>query len=318
MSTFAICALFALGLLLTIEGGDKFVDGARWFAEATGIPKFIIAATLVSVATTMPELLVSSYAVSRGSNDMAIGNAIGSVACNTGLILGISFAVQPGATDRRDFLDKAILMFVAVGALGFFSRDGRIDYLESAIFFALLALFIWSNLRSIKKDEGDNAKTAVVNRKTVTANVLRFALGAAALVVGSRLLVNNGTKLAEMLGVPESVIAITLVALGTSLPELVTTITALAKKEYSMSVGNIIGANILDVVMIMPVCSIISGGSLPVSVPEIYVDVAASLLLIAVVILPAVLSNRFKRYQGVLLMAFYAAYLYIRIRYFGV
>ena len=150
MSTWMILLLFGLGLVLTIKGGDLFVDGARWLAEITGIPKFIIAATVVSLATTMPELLVSAMASARGAYEMAMGNAIGSVACNTGLILGISVFFAPGVVERKSLMGKGILMAVAASFLMALAVDGRLSGWEAAVLGVLVLLYVHHSLQAAR------------------------------------------------------------------------------------------------------------------------------------------------------------------------
>ena len=142
-------------------------------------------------------------------------------------------------------------------------------------------------------------------------NIVLFVLGAAGIVIGSDLLVDNGTLLAQRLGVPENVIALTAVAIGTSLPELVTAITSIVKKEASLSVGNVIGANIIDTALILPVCSVISGGTLQVAASTVRVDMPVCLAVTMIALIPALISQRFRRWQGVVLIAIYVAYLLV-------
>ena len=140
-----------------------------------------------------------------------------------------------------------------------------------------------------------------------------FAIGLAAIVVGSRLLIDYGSELALLLGVPSSIIGVTMVAIGTSLPELVTTLTAIAKKEASMSVGNIIGANVIDLTMILPVCSAVSGGTLTIGSQTTALDLPVCLALCCVAVVPPLLKGKFYRWQGVLMLAVYAAYVVILV-----
>ena len=140
-----------------------------------------------------------------------------------------------------------------------------------------------------------------------------FALGITAIVIGSRLLIDYGSELALLLGVPSAIIGVTMVAIGTSLPELVTTLTAIAKKEASMSVGNIIGANVIDLTMILPVCSAVSGGRLTIGSQTTALDLPACLLLCCVAVLPPLFKGKFYRWQGVLMLALYAGYVVLLV-----
>ena len=312
MELFWTCFFFLVGLLLIVKGGDIFVDAATWMAEASGIPKFIIGATIVSVATTLPEIIVSCFAAAKGSADMAIGNAIGSVSANTGLIMGLSVIFAPIAVKRSQISVKGALMILSVGVLTLLCLNGALTIWEALIVLLLFVAFIAENLYSASKDKQVEQRPQVT-RPDLIRNLVAFVLGAAALAIGSRLLVNNGTTLATLLGIPERVIAITLVAIGTSLPELVTAITALVKKQGAMSVGNIIGANIIDITVILPVCAIISGGTLGVSANCVRLDMPLCLAESVLAVVPTVIFKKFSRIQGVLMVALYLAYLVFSI-----
>lgn len=308
-----IILLFILGLVFIIKGGDWFVDAAGWIAEVSGIPRFIVGATIVSLATTLPELFVSSIAASKGQADMAIGNAIGSVTANTGLIMALSMVFLPSALKRKDYLFKSVLLMGTVALLWLLCSDGTLPLARGVIMFAVFAVFIWENVRAAKKSSESEtvSKPEKPTRETVLRHILLFVFGAAGIVIGSNLLVDNGTLLAQRLGVPENVIALTAVAIGTSLPELVTAITSIVKKEASLSVGNVIGANLIDTALILPVCSLISGGTLHVSASTVRIDMPVCLAVTMIALIPALISQRFRRWQGVVLIALYAAYLLV-------
>ena len=306
-----IILLFVLGLVLIITGGDWFVDAAGWIAEVSGIPRFIVGATIVSVATTLPELFVSSIAASKGQAEMAIGNAIGSVTANTALIMALSMVFLPVTLKRKDYLFKSVLLMGTVALLWALCGDGTLPVARGVIMFVVFALFIWENVKAAKKEDANEPeeKPEKPTRQTVLKNIVLFVLGAAGIVIGSDLLVDHGTLLAQRLGVPENVVALTAVAIGTSLPELVTAITSIVKKEASLSVGNVIGANIIDTALILPVCSVISGGTLQVAASTVRVDMPVCLAVTMIALIPALISQRFRRWQGVLLIGIYIAYL---------
>ena len=305
-----IILLFILGLVFIIKGGDWFVDAAGWIAEVSGIPRFIVGATIVSLAPTLPELFVSCIAASKGQADMAIGNAIGSVTANTGLIMALSMVFLPSALKRKDYLFKSVLLMGTVALLWLLCSDGTLPLARGVIMFVVFAVFIWENVRAAKKSS-ENETVSKPTRETVLRHILLFVLGAAGIVIGSNLLVDNGTLLAQRLGVPENVIALTAVAIGTSLPELVTAITSIVKKEASLSVGNVIGANLIDTALILPVCSLISGGTLHVSPATVRIDMPVCLAVTMIALIPALISQRFRRWQGVVLIAIYVAYLLV-------
>ena len=317
MNIWMTVLLFLVGLLLIVKGGDWFLDGAVWIAEATGVPRFIIGATIVSLATTLPELTVSVTGVLQGEVDLAVGNAVGSVTANLGLILGISVVCLPSVVSKRQFNMKAVLMVTGAALLVVLCRGGVLPFLPSLALFAVFAVYLWNNIVDARTGMAES-RTEHPGRRTVSHRQMAmklslFVVGIAAVVVGSRLLISYGSELALLLGVPASIIGVTMVAIGTSLPELVTTLTAIAKKEASMSVGNIIGANVIDLTLILPVCSAVSGGRLTIGQQTTALDLPACLVLCCVAVLPPLFKGKFYRWQGALMLALYAIYVVVLV-----
>lgn len=343
METVLMYGLFVIGLVLIIKGGDWFVDSASWIAEVLGVPKFVIGATIVSIATTLPEMIVSIQATAKGNVDMAAGNAIGSVTANTAMIMGLFIVCMPFAIKRKEFAPKACMMFGASALLmlgciftqkremQFTGETGMYYSLSTIGLIALIAVFIIffiENFISMKNNQvqiepsPDNIgiqqeDDIVPTKETATAkdwakNLIFFALGAAGIVIGANLLVDKGTLIAQSLNVPQRLISVIAIAIGTSLPELVTTITALRKKVGALSVGNILGANIIDLALILPICSFVSmgkgTGALAVSANSVEIDMLVCLIAIAVAIIPTIISQKFHRWQGVVMLAGYLAY----------
>ena len=271
MSAIVIVLLFLLGLVLIIKGGDYFVDAASWIAEASGVPKFLIGATIVSLGTTMPELLVSLMASAEGSIGIAVGNAVGSVTANVGLIMGISVVCIAAAVNRREQAFKFVMMAAAIGLLLLFSLGGSLSIVGSVVLLLMCAAYVAESVVSARRD--------------------------------------YGTALARLLGVPESIIGATLVAVGTSLPELVTTVTAIVKKQSSLSIGNIVGANIIDLTLILPLCSVVSGKALPILRQNIVLDMPFCLGLVLLSVLPPLITGKFHKLQGVAMLVAYAVYI---------
>ena len=300
--------IFVIGLIFIIKGGDWFVDSASWFAEATGIPKFVVGATVVSFATTLPELLVSVRAAMNGSAQLAIGNAVGSVTANTTLIMGVSLVAMAGVVNRKSFSLKGGLLLAAAIGLTVLSLGLELPTWSAYILWAIFLIFMISNLVEGKKaaasDEVDSFE-----KKEIPSKLLFFVLGTAGIVFGAEFLVGSGQTIAKGLGISEAIIGFTVIALGTSLPELVTTLTAIRKKEASLSVGNIVGANIIDLTLILPVCAIIDGKALPVAQMNINFDFPVCILACAVAVVPAMIMGKFKKWQGVALLAIYAGYM---------
>lgn len=308
--------LFALGLVLLIKGGDWFVDGATDIAQHFHVPELIIGATVVSLGTTLPEVMVSATSAISGHGEIAYGNAIGSIICNTALIAAITVAVRPCPIDPKSLKLPVIFFFSAAGiyclnayVTGYFGRGIGVCLL------VILALYLYCTIRQGMKNPvpAEQEETAATPRP-IGISVLLLVLGAALIAVGADLLVDNGTLIAKALGVPESVIALTFVALGTSLPELVTAITSLVKGHGSLSLGNVIGANILNLVLVSGVASVLR----PFSIPQentigginasLVLDIPLMLFVMALLTIPALLRKKLSRGQGIVLLCIYAGF----------
>ncbi len=335
--------LFGVGLFLIIKGGDWFVDSASWIAEVLGVPKFVIGATIVSIATTLPEMIVSIQATLKGNVDMAAGNAIGSVTANTALIMGIFILFMPFTVKRKEFAPKALMMlgasvtlvlgciFTAKEAMTFENETNEyytLSHLGLLVLIVIFAVFFVENFISLKRQnkqiepspeniglqqEDDIIPTKENATKAQWAkNIAYFVLGAVGIVIGADLLVDYGTRIASSLGIPQRVISVVAIAIGTSLPELVTAITALRKKLGALSVGNILGANIIDLTLILPICSFVSmgrgTGPLAVSASSVTVDMVVCIAAVAVAVIPAIITQKFHKWQGALMLAGYFGY----------
>ncbi len=313
--------LFILGLILLIKGGDWFVDGSVDLAHRLHVPELIIGATVVSIGTTLPEVLVSATGAAEGHGGIAYGNAIGSVICNTALISALTFAIRPCKVDASSYKVPVLFFFAAAAlyagtayATGYFSRWTGI------VLLAVFVLYIFYTIRNGKKKGlfGADAPEDDTDSKEMPLwkSVLMLGAGAAAIAVGANLLVDNGTKIAEALGVPESVIALTFVALGTSLPELATAVTALVKGHSALSLGNIVGANLFNLVLVSGLATVIRPfsiyglGSKTISgIPaSLIADIPVMLFVMAFMTLPALKRGRLTRTQGIILLCVYAAF----------
>lgn len=308
--------LFLVGIVFIVKGGDYFVDAASWIAEVSGIPKLIIGATIVSLATTLPEMLVSVMAAAKGSVDMAIGNAVGSVTANIGLIMAISLICMPAVIKRGDYLVKSILMLAAAGLIVACGFSGQTTMPISMVLLLIFCVFLWENVASAKKamtGQGSEGSKRKPQGKEIPINVAKFIVGAVGIVWGADLLVDNGSALATLAGVPERVIGVTIIAVGTSLPELITTITAIIKKQSSLSVGNILGANIIDLTLILPLSAFVSGKALPIAEASARYDLPACLVVGCIAVIPTMITQKFQKWQGILLLAAYGTYLYLTL-----
>lgn len=303
MGLFWSLAGFALGIFLVIKGGDVFVEAAGGLARGLGLPAFLVGATVVSLATTLPEIMVSVLAATRGKVDMAVGNALGSVTANTAMILATCMVLLPGAELGKNLKMTCGFLLTAVAVLWVSCMGGRLTWWGAVLLGAVCVGFLGYNVIHASKE--------LTEEGTQRAGqwVWKFLLGAAAIVGGSHLLVTGGSGIALYFGVPERIIAVTLLAVGTSLPELVTTLTAVKKGEAALCVGNIVGANIIDLSLILPLSSLASGGALLLSEQNLLIDLPATAIVLAVAAIPMLLHGKNSRVQGVLLWLLYGGYL---------
>ncbi|MCF0114568.1 MAG: calcium/sodium antiporter [Erysipelotrichaceae bacterium] len=311
MGIWITVALFIVGVVCVIKGGDFFVDSASAIAKAFGIPSFIIGATIVSIATTLPELIVSVTAAIDGKNDMAIGNAVGSVTANTAMIMALAFIFMNVVGKRKDYWKQSCLLILSAAVLWLFSLGGSLSIFGSIILLIIFAIFMYLNIKGAmdSKNEAEESEEEV----NIVKEVVMFIVGAGLIVLGSQLLVNSGSDLALFFGVPERIIAVTLVAIGTSLPELVTTVTAILKKESSLSIGNIIGANLIDLCLILPMCSLVSGKPIPVPATSYAFDMPVCLGFVCLGLLPFLWKEKAYTWQGILMLIGYGIYLFMVI-----
>lgn len=316
MSIFLVILLFFVGAILIVKGGDWFVDAAAWIAKVSGIPKVIVGATIVSIATTMPEIIVSLIAAAEGNCGIAVGNAVGSVTANMGLILSICAVFNPFTIKRKNYALKGALMVSASAILYLFCLGGSLKMCGAVLLIAIFAVFVYENILSARIKKHHEKHKEKPDKKTVIINILKFAAGTFGIIVGADLLVDNGSILANTMGIPEAVIGATVIAVGTSLPELVTTISAVIKKQGALSVGNIIGANIIDTTLIIPLCSLISGGTLTITRQSYLLDMPASLIIAAISVIPMIFYSKLMRWQGIAMFSVYILYLVIMFSYF--
>ena len=310
--------LFAVGLVFLIKGGDWFVDGSTGIARRFRLPELLIGATVVSIGTTLPEVMVSTTSALSGHGEIAYGNAIGSVICNTALIAAITIAVKPGKVDPKSLRLPVAFFFTAAAIYAGIAYTTR--YFSRVAGFTMLALFaaymiatVWQ-MKSGSGRARAHAEEPQDGESSLLKDVILIVVGAALIAVGANLLVENGTLIAQALGVPESVIALTFVALGTSLPELVTAITSLAKGHGALSLGNVIGANLFNLVLVSGVSVTLA----PFSIPQgstiaglnasLVLDIPVMLLVMALLTLPALSRGKLSRVQGVVLLAIYTAF----------
>ena len=245
--------LIAAGFALVAKGGDLFVDSSIHIGQALRIPRFVIGGTLVSLATTAPELVVSVTAASLGDSGIALGNAIGSCICNIGLIVGLVAIIMPVEVDRPDFIRRAAWMVGGGVLVVAFSWDRSMDRVYGLLLLAGAVAYLAWDLAGIVRSRRAGAADAgdADGAEGLGGAVGWFTVGALCVVAGSRLLVTSGQDLAAALGVPSAIIGFSIIAIGTSVPELVTGVTAARKGVPDLSLGNIVGANVLNLLLIV-------------------------------------------------------------------
>ncbi len=309
--------LFIVGLVLLIKGGDWFVDGATGIARKFNIPELLIGATVVSIGTTLPEVMVSATSAIGGHGEIAYGNAIGSIICNTSLIAALTIAIKPGKAERSTMVVPVIFFF---GAAVFYSvvayTTGYFSRLTGIILLLGFLAYIAINVRSVLKISNSNNANATQSEQTsgMVKFIILLVVGAALIAIGADLLVDNGIIIAKAFGVPESVIALTFVALGTSLPELVTALTALIKGHGALSLGNIIGANLFNLVLVSGVSVVLSPFAIPSSSKimghnaSLVLDIPVMFAVMLILTVPALIRQKLSKVQGISLLLIYAAF----------
>lgn len=312
--------LFTLGLVCLIKGGDWFVDGSTGIARKFHLPELLIGATVVSIGTTLPEVMVSTTSALTGHSEIAYGNAIGSIICNTALIAAITITIKPGAINKKTLRTPVIFFFLSAlfyagisYFLGYFSR------LSGLVLLAVFLIYMSVTVMQMKNNPSDEEKDAETEPEIpIGKNIALLTVGAAVIAVGANLLVENGTLIAQSLGVPESVIALTFVALGTSLPELVTAITSLVKGHGALSLGNVIGANLFNLVLVSGVSVTLAPFSVPQSAvlfghnASLVLEIPVMFAVMLLMAVPPLIHGKLFRVQGISLLLIYTAFCIIQ------
>ena len=303
-----------IGLALVLAGADRLTEGAAAVAERFRVSEFIIGLTIVAVGTSMPELVVSASAALRGSGDMAVGNIVGSNIFNVFVILGICALISPLPLTKHNVrYDIQIALFASV-LLFVFASDrllhiGEVDRIGRIEGVVLFVCYIASLVYTVRTSKRRDSKVVAKPRMGMWEAGVWIVVGLAALIGGSRLFVDGASTFAQRMGISEAVIAITLVAGGTSLPELASSIASVAKGRKGMALGNVIGSNIFNILFILGGCSMIT----PLTLGDIGMGDMIMLLLSA--LLPFVFAYTFRgrainRIEGALLLAIYGIYMW--------
>jgi len=299
---------FVLGLILICAGGDRLVDAAVAIAKKMKIPELVVGATIVSLGTTLPEILVSTTAAFSGSAAISAGNAFGSIICNTALIAGLTQLIKPSKDVEVKPLKWRSIYFgaVLVGliAIGYFTH--AIARPVGIILIVLFGIYAYLNIRIQDGADSEGASDESTDDISIVKQLIILAVCAVLLYFGAKLLVDNGILIASALGVPERVIAVTFIALGTSLPELVTSIASLIKGYANVGFGNILGANTLNMLLVLGIPAAVAG--IPLEQSTVTVDMPLALLVMSILIVPILIRKKSSRVQGVLLLGIYITY----------
>ena len=314
--------VFAVGALLLIKGGDWFVDSAVGIAKRFHVPEILIGATVVSIGTTLPEVMVSTTAAINQNGAIAYGNAIGSIICNTALIAALTIAIRPASINRKTIVAPGLFFFLSaaiymLAAYGFGRFDRWLGIVMLLVFAAYIAVTVRQGFK--KNSLAHETQEPEKPEGSLVRDLLMLVIGAAVIALGAKMLEGSSVSLAKMAGIPTEVIGVTVVALCTSLPELVTAITSLAKGHGSLSLGNIIGANIFNLVLVSGMAVTIS----PFAVPEgskflghnasLVLEIPLMVTVMAIMTLPALVKGKLRRWQGILLLGIYAAFVVLQV-----
>ena len=294
--------LLLIGFVLLTKGADYFIDNAAVLAEEKGIPPHIVGVTIVAFGTSLPELLVSIISSLQGYNDLAIGNIIGSNISNIGLVLGTScfiffYLFNTNINPENDANSDSYVMFLAVILLYYFSTDKVISLTEGAVFFGMYVIYMyWLYIRSVNSDRDPIEQDNV-------SYIFLFG-GLTALLLGAQLTVDSAVDIATYFGISEVVIGLSIVAIGTSLPELAGTVSAAKKGHKEIAVGNIIGSNIANIFMVMGILAIIK----PIDIDDMILTTTMPLLMLITIATFGMIRVPMNRLFGLIFFSFFASF----------
>lgn len=299
--------LLVAGFVMLIKGADWFVDGASKLADKFGIPQLVIGLTIVAMGTSMPEAAVSISAAAKGSAEITIGNVLGSNILNILIILGVTSVIRAISVQKstiRYEMPFVIFVSVLLALLGLF--DGTVSRLEGVILWIFMIVYLLYLLHMAKKGQPLEDDVPKLSEKdTPVKLVLLILIGIAMIVLGSDITVDAATAIARIFGMSERFIGLTIVALGTSLPELVTSVTAAIKGKSDIAVGNIVGSNIFNILFVVGTTALITPVAYSYSFTVDSVVAIASAVLLLICVIP---KKKLTRPAGILMLAAYAAY----------
>lgn len=313
--TIGLVVIFFISLFILSKGADFLVDEAIILSILWKIPTVIVGATIVSLGTTVPEVTVSAMATLKGNSSLALGNAIGSIITNTTLILGLTALIDNISVDKTMINRQGRVMVIVSILLSIFSlpilnngQQGLITRYMGALLLTFLAIYIYITIKSSREVESKSGP--VEKGKSILIQLVKLLLGALIVILSSKILVPSVELLASRVGIPDSVIAATLVAFGTSVPELITAITAVRRGHGELAIGNVIGANILNVLFVVGLSAVLSRNGL--LVPTFYFKLQIPIMIVSTAALYILAKNKkskLDKFSGGVLLSIYIIYL---------
>lgn len=299
--------VFGLAFILILKGGDLLVESAINFSYKTKIPSMVVGATIVAIATTMPEMSVSVASGISGDSGLAVSTAVGSMMCNFALVLGISFLIFPSTVGTRGLMGKVSVFLLAVLVLFFVGLDGVITFFDSVV---LSLVFILNIILSVIESKKYNETIVLTESQDGWFKIItQFILASFAVGFGANVLVSNVEELSVVLGVSESIIGMFIISVGTNIPELVTTISAIKLKDSEIGLGNIFGASIIDSTLLVVVTVLSSEGRIvQIPSPLLFVTVPSLFIITMLIALPIIKNSKSSRFQGCLLLILFVVY----------
>jgi len=308
-------AAILTGIMLLVWSADRFVDGASSVARNLRVPPMVIGLTIVSIGTSLPEMIVAAMAALDANRDLGIGNAIGSNIANIGLVLGVTALIMPLAVKSMTLRREMPVLFLVTAFAFALMSDGELDFIDGIMLLAGLVLMLIWIARIGLKDRHDplvqEFTESIPDQMTMRQSVFWFMVGLLVLMASSRMVVWGAVEVAHALGVSDLVIGLTIVAIGTSLPELVASITSALKGEADMAIGNVIGSNMFNLLAVLAMPALIYPGTF--AAPALLRDFPIMLgFTIALFMVSFGLKlGKVNRFEGALLLAGFAAYLYL-------
>ncbi|MCK4614607.1 MAG: calcium/sodium antiporter [Thermoplasmata archaeon] len=306
--------VFIVSFAMLVKGSDIFIDGAATIAMRKGVSEHMIGLTLVAFATSIPELALSDTAALHGVEGIAIGSVIGSNIANIGLVLGIAIIIMPVTSPRKSLMDGVFLLGITT-LLALVMLDGELGRVDGAVFLVIYGVFIYY---LIKRHTFNSDRLTKLDEKAVLKAPLRkewlmVGAGAAMVLVGAHYLVESAVDVAEMVGISSFIIGLTIVSIGTSLPELASSVSAALKKKHGISVGNVIGSNIINILLVLGTASMIR----PIGVEGDEFNFSMPFLFLFTIICVLLVRTKMPRWSGVGLLVLYGLFLGVLVLCWG-